>query len=77
MHGREGLAVRFEGLIWFVVGGLVLFLSLDTLIRNITDTPELIPILSYLLGFVAFFSMGIGILLMINEITKAIASSEK
>ena len=47
--------MRFEGLIWFVVGGLVLFSSLDSLIRNISDTPELIPIWSYLLGFGAFF----------------------
>ena len=69
--------MRFEGLIWFVAGGLVLFLSLDLLIRNISESPELIPIGSYFLGFVAFFAMGIGILLMINEISKAIASSEK
>ena len=69
--------MRFEGLIWFVVGGLILFSSLDSLIRNIGESPELIPVWSYLLGFVAFFLMGIGILLMINEITKAVKSSEK
>ena len=76
MHVEEGLTVRFEGLIWFVVGGLILFASLDLLIRNINESPELIPVGSYLLGFVAFSVMGIGILLMINEISKAVASKK-
>ena len=69
--------MRFEGLIWFVVGGLVLFASLDLLISNISGTIELTPIWSYLLGGVAFFLMGIGILLMLREITKSVAASEK
>ena len=53
-----------------------MFASLDLLIRNINESPELIPVGSYLLGFVAFAVMGIGLLLMINEISKAVASKK-
>ena len=65
--------MRFEGLIWFIIGGLIFFLSLDVLIWSDYGMFNPFP---YLLCALAFFSMGIGIVLITNEIIKSVSSSD-
>ena len=67
--------MRFEVLIWFIVGGLFFLYSINVPIITIYDNPGW-GITSYLFGFVAFFFMGLGLIMLIKEITKSVAFSE-
>jgi hypothetical protein len=65
--------MRLEGLVWFTIGGLVLLLSLYYVVTDVVTEPDLhlALIFGLFIGFGAFFFMGLGLMMMIKEITKS------
>ena len=62
--------MRLEGLFWFIIGGLVLNFSIYYVVLFEPD-PLLAIIFGLIFGFGAFFFMGLGLIMLIKEITKS------
>ena len=65
--------MRLEGFAWFIIGGLILLLALYYVVVDVVYEPELHSALGFgfFLGFVAFFFMGLGFMIIIKEISKS------
>lgn len=67
--------MRFEGFVWLIVGGLISLLGIYYIVEHVVHETE--PILlgfGFFLGFVAFFFIGLGFMMMIKEIGKSTGS---
>ena len=71
--------MRLEGFVWLIIGGLVLLLALYFVVVDVVYEPELHSALGFgfFFGFVAFFFIGLGFMMMIREIIKSVDTQEK